>query len=73
MGPARLLNALSDFQKKMRGEATIGLNKGWEWGGGNEPPRKRADAKLSVEKERDAPTELGEVNKSPPLSCKQSL
>lgn len=31
------------------------------------------DAKLSVGKEGDAVAELGEVNKSPPLSCKQSL
>lgn len=32
-----------------------------------------ANAKLSVEREGDALTELEEVNKSPPLSCKQSL
>lgn len=71
---ARLVRyALSDFKKgDEREEATLGqaVASVVRRTGQKE---ETADAKLSVEKKGDAFTELEEVNKSLPLSCKQSL
>ncbi|KAK2112983.1 hypothetical protein P7K49_007249 [Saguinus oedipus] len=70
--PDCLRHAASDFLKEDEGrEGRLGRNQ--------QEPReeaaeeKTADAKLSAEKECEALTELEEVNKSPSLSCKQSL